>query len=115
MNDPKIVCYISIKEAKNTIQYGGTTVGPIMARVIHDSLKALNVKKQVSDVERTYTFMDPKVYPLDNYIGKKKKEVKSPYFTFVFKGEGDTVIDQMPRVGELLEENSVVLIQLGNS
>lgn len=113
MNKPEIVCYFSIKEAKNTVQYGGTTVGPIVGRIIHDSLKSLGVKKQTSEIERTYTWMDEKVYAVENYIGKQKNEVKSKYFTFVYKGNGNTVIDQLPRVGSMLEEGSTVLLQLG--
>jgi len=113
MNDPKLVVYFSIKNAKNTIQYGGTTVGPIVGRIIHDSLKELGVKKQDGAIERTYTWMDTKTQMVENYIGKSKKEVKSKYFTFVFKGNGNKVIDQLPRVGTMLEENSTIMIYLG--
>lgn len=113
MNNPQIVCYFSIKEAKNTVQYGGTTVGPIMARIMHDSLKSLGVEKQSSPIERTYTWQDSKTYQVENYVGKKKKEVKSSYFTFVFKGEGENVIAQNPAPGELLEEGSIILLLLG--
>ena len=114
MNDPRLVCYFSIKNAKNTVQYGGTTVGPIVGRIINDSLRYLNVPYQKDAIERTYTWMDAKVYPVENYIGKTKKELKSSHFTFVFKGEGNEVIDQLPRVGTMLEENSCILIQLGD-
>lgn len=113
MDKPEIVVYFNIKEAKNTIQYGGTTVGPIVARIIQDSLKALNVKKRKSDIEHPLTWMDKKVYAVDNYIGLEKNKVKSSYFTFVFKGNGNKVIDQLPRVGTLLETGSTILIQLG--
>ncbi len=114
MDDPSIVCYLSIKEAKNTVQYGGTTVGPIIGRIISDSLKTLGVEKRSSELEHTLTWMDEKVYPVENYINKTKKEVKSKYFTFVFKGEGNIVIDQNPRVGTILKEGSTIIIQLGN-
>lgn len=114
MNDPKVVVYFSIKNAKNTVQYGGTTVGPIVGRIINDSLKALNVEKQDGGIPRTYTWMDTKTQMVENYIGKSKKEVKSEYFTFVFKGSGDKVLDQLPRVGTMLEENSVIVIYLGD-
>lgn len=113
MNNPEIVCYVSIKEAKNTIQYGGTTVGPIIGRIIENSLQALGVEKNYDGVERTYTWLDEKTYPVENYIGKNKKDIKSKYFTFVFKGEGDIVIDQLPRVGEMVKEGGIVMIQLG--
>lgn len=113
MNDPQIVAYFAINRPHNCVQYGGTTVGPILGRIIEDSLEMLKVKRQTDEIEREYTWMDTKMYPVENYIGKSRKDVKSKHFTFVFNGEGDVVIDQLPRVGELLEENKVIMIQLG--
>jgi stage V sporulation protein D (sporulation-specific penicillin-binding protein) len=57
--------------------------------------------------------MDTKTYIVDNYIGKNKKEVKSQYFKFEFVGEGDKVIDQLPKMGEKKEEGSTIVIMLG--
>lgn len=113
MNDPEIVAYIAIKKPHNCVQYGGTTVGPILGRVIENSLQLLNINKNYEGVEREYTWMDEKMYPVDNYIGKTKKEVKSKYHTFVYKGEGEIVIDQLPRVGEMVKEGGVIMLQLG--
>lgn len=113
MNDPEIVCYVAIKKPHNCIQYGGTTVGPIVGKIIENSLQMLKVEKNYDGVEREYTWMDEKVYPVENYIGKTKKEVKSKHFTFIFNGEGETVIDQLPRVGEMVKEGGVVMIMLG--
>ena len=114
MNNPRLVVYFAIKNAKNTVQYGGTTVGPIVGRIINDSLKELNVTHQEGGIERVYTWMDTKTQQVPSYIGLDRKEVKSKYFTFVFKGEGSKVIDQLPRVGTMLEENSIIMIYLGN-
>lgn len=113
MNDPEIVAYIAMKKPHNCVQYGGTTVGPILGRVIENSLQILGIEKNYDGIEREYTWMDEKTYPVENYIGKNKKDIKSKYFTFVFKGEGDTVIDQLPKVGEMVKEGGVVMIQLG--
>ena len=113
MNNPKIVCYIAIKKPHNCIQYGGTTVGPIISKVIENSLQMMKVNKNYDGLNKEYTWMDTKVYPVENYIGKDKNSVKSKYFTFVFSGNGNKVIDQLPRVGEMLSEGSVIMIQLG--
>ena len=58
--------------------------------------------------------MDNKVYEVDNYIGKMKKEVRSQYFTFEFKGEGEYVIDQLPKYGTRLEQGKKIVIMLGD-
>ncbi len=112
MNDPEIVCYVAMKKPHNCIQYGGTTVGPIISKIIESSLLLLNVEKNYDGIEREYTWMDKKSYKVENYIGKSKKDCKSKYYTFVFKGTGDKVIDQLPKYGEMITEGSVVMIQL---
>ena len=58
--------------------------------------------------------MDEKYYPVDNYIGKNKKEVKSKYHTIVFKGEGNLVVDQLPKVGEMVKEGGTIILMLSD-
>ena len=58
--------------------------------------------------------MDEKTHPVENYIGKHKSELKSKYYSFVFNSEGEYVIDQVPRVGEMIKEGGKVMIQLGD-
>ena len=113
MNDPRLVCYIAIKKPHNCVQYGGTTVGPIVGKVIEDSLLSLGVKKDYSGLKKEYTWMDEKMYVVDNYIGLEKGKVKSKHHTFLFKGEGNKVIDQLPKSGEMLKENGIIMIMLG--
>ena len=40
-------------------------------------------------------------------------EVSNPELKFEFIGEGDKVIDQLPRVGESVEAGSTIVIMLG--
>jgi len=114
MNDPKIVVYVCLDQPKNKIQYGGTVASPIVKAILEDSLINLGIPKQSEGMEKEYTWMDTKLYSVENYIGKKKNEVKSQYFTFEFKGEGDIVIDQLPSVGTRLEQGKKIVIMLGD-
>ena len=57
--------------------------------------------------------MDERTYIVDNYIGQNKNKVKSEHFKFEFVGEGDHVIDQLPKMGEKIEEGSTIVIMLG--
>lgn len=114
MSSPRIVLYFSMKEAHNCIQYGGTTIGPIIKNIMNDVLPILNVKKDYSGEEKIYTWMDEKYIQVPNFIGCNKKDVKSSSFSFSFLGSGEKVIDQLPRVGERIQEGSTIMIQLGN-
>jgi len=114
MSNPKVVLYFAMKKPKNCIQYGGTTVGPIVAKILEQILPILNVKKDYSGVEREYTWMDEKTYEVPNFIGLEKSKLKSQHFKFVFNGEGNIVIDQLPKVGERIKEGSSIWIELGD-
>ena len=57
--------------------------------------------------------MDTKTYKVDNYVGLEKCKIKSSYFKFEFIGEGNMVIDQLPKYGEKVEEGSTIVIMLG--
>lgn len=114
MNDPQVVVYFALREPINCIQYGGTTIGPIIKRIMSDIFTYLKIEKNYEGEERTYTWMDEKNHPVENYIGKHKSELKSKYYSFVFNSEGEYVIDQVPRVGEMIKEGGKVMIQLGD-
>lgn len=114
MDDPEIVVYFAIKAPKNTIQYGGTTVGPIIRTILSEALPILKVSKRDDGIPKVLTWMDEKVYTVPNFIGLSKNNLKSSHFKFAFFGEGNYVIDQLPRVGELIEEGSTIMIMLGD-
>ena len=114
MNNPQVVVYICLDQPKNKIQYGGTVASPLVRAVLEDTLPYLKIPRQEGGIEKEYTWMDTKVYTVDNYIGKKKNEVKSQYFTFEFIGEGEYVIDQLPSVGTRLEQGKKIVIMLGD-
>ena len=73
----------------------------------------LNVKKDYYGPEKEFSWLDEKTVIVENYIGKKRRQLYSPYYSFAFLGEGDTVIDQVPRQGERIGEGGQVMILLG--
>lgn len=116
MNDPKVVVYFSIKEPKGVIQYGGTTVGPIIQRIMSEVLDYLEVEKDYdNDIDKVLTWMDEKTTIVPNYIGQEKKKIKNNLLKFVYYGEGDIVIDQIPKVGTVVNEGSTIMLQLGSN
>lgn len=114
IDDPQIVLYVAMDNPKNCVQYGGTTVAPIARKMLVDILPALGVEKVTEQKEKAYVWTDVKTYRVENYVGLSKKEVKNENYGFEFLGEGDYVIDQLPRVGEKIEEGQKVKIQLGD-
>lgn len=114
IDDPEIVLYIAMDNPKNCVQYGGTTVAPIARKIFLDVLPAMGVKRVTEQKEKAYVWTDVKTFDVDNYVGLSKNEVKSDKYRFEFFGEGDLVIDQLPRYGDKIEEGKKVKIMLGN-
>ncbi len=114
IDDPQIVIYMALDAPKSNIQYGGTVVAPIVKKVLEDVLVYLDVDKVDSQVEKVKLWDDPIQIKVENYIGKNVKEVKSSELNFVFVGQGEEVIDQLPSANTIVEENGTVWIYLGN-
>ena len=73
----------------------------------------MGIEKRSGRIDKTYTWMDTKTYKVENYVGLEKNKVKSQYFKFEFIGEGNIVIDQLPKYGEKVEEGSTIVVMLG--
>ena len=84
IDDPQVVLYIAMDNAKNCVQYGGTTVAPIAKKILEDVLNVLEVPKVTVQQEKEYTWLDTPKYTVENYVGLTKEEVKSDYFHFQF-------------------------------
>lgn len=112
MNDPKVVCMLAIKNAKNTIQYGGVVVAPLVKEVLIDSISILNISKQEGGIAKSkqYWYDLPNVI-VENYIGQRIDELPK-YKSYQFKiiGNGNEVLAQIPEEGEEIIQGGYVLI-----
>ena len=115
IDNPHIVLYVALDNPKNCVQYGGTTVAPIAKTMLSQILPSMGIEKVENQREKVKTWMDVPYYEVENYIGKNKKEVKSNYFDFIYKGEGEIVISQYPEAKEKIKQGSTIMIQLGGN
>ena len=112
MNDPQIVCMLAIKNAKNTIQYGGVVVAPLVKEVLMDSITVLNIPKQTGGIKKSpqYWYDLPNVV-VENHIGMEIKHLpKYGKYQFKIIGEGKKVLVQIPEPGEEIIQGGYVLI-----
>lgn len=113
MDDPKIVLYIAADSPQNDVQYGGTVIAPVAKACYEDILPYLDVKKTTEQIPKKTTWLDPVKITLENYVGMDKKDVYHEGIIFETIGEGDTVIDQLPEAGAVLNEGGRVWLYLG--
>lgn len=114
-NDPEVVVYIAIDNAKGVTQYGGTIAAPIAKTVLNDAIRILDIEKPNGASEKKYNFNDKKYVTIPNVEGKTLedaiKELKS--FKVEYTGSGKKVIYQSPSSGKRIYEGEVVKLMLG--
>ncbi len=115
MNDPEIACYIAIDNPKNTIQYGGVVAAPLVGEVLAEALPTIGIKKDlINQIQKEYRYyIDKMYYTVPDVLGQNKKKLRSsPYYNYVFIGDGETVIDQIPSAGEKIAEGGTIMVYL---
>ncbi len=115
MNNPQIVVYVALERPKSPVQYGGTICAPIVKEILLDAFASLDISPQKDELPKEYSWLDPQTYIVENYIGRNKRDLKSANFKFELVGEGDVVIDQIPKVGTRLESGATIVVMLKES
>ena len=109
-NNPKIIVYIAIDNAKGITQYGGTVAAPIAKNVLSSSIDALHIERQSNEIEKEFNYIDKVYVKVPNVIGMNKEDAvkKLKSFKIEFSGEGDRVLYQSPRENTKIYEGETV-------
>ncbi|MGM9899675.1 MAG: penicillin-binding transpeptidase domain-containing protein [Bacilli bacterium] len=112
MDDPEVAIMITVLNPKNTIQYGGVVVAPMVKEFLTESISILDIAKRDNGVALSPRYwIDKNIYTVDDYIGMKTKKLPlSSKYQFIVYGNGDTVRTQIPEPGEKIIEGGYVII-----
>lgn len=113
-DDPQVVVYIAVDNAKGITQYGGTVAAPIAKNVLQDSITALNIQKRNGGKDKRYNYGDKKYAVVPDVVGKKASDATKELTNFKveFSGSGEKVIHQSPEAGVKIYEGEVVRLML---
>ncbi len=110
-NDPKVCCLILLDEPSNGEYYGGRIAAPVVGKIMEDIMRYLNVEQQFTEEEKeSMDSFVPDVKGLNVQNAAKRLAAESLKYKVI--GSGDTVKDQMPKVGANLTANSVVILYM---
>lgn len=114
MNDPEIACYIAVVNPKNTIQYGGVVVAPMVKEALESAFSILRIEKQSGGIPLDARFwIDTRTYVVDDYIGmniKKLSSLNNGKYNLKVIGNGQSVIAQLPEAGYSITEGGTVIL-----
>ena len=113
-NDPKVVIYIAIDNAKGITQYGGTVAAPIARNVLLDIIDILNIERQDEGLDKEYNYYDTKYYKVSSVVGMNVSDAINSLknFKVEIEGTGDRVIYQSPQPFTSLKEGEQIRLFL---
>lgn len=108
-NDPELVCLVMFDEPQSANKYGGTIAAPVCAEIISDSLEYMGIAKQYAEGEEIETEIT--VPELRNtLLSSAKTKAEAAGFTYIVRGSGKTVVEQLPAPQEVMAKDSVIIL-----
>ena len=108
-NDPQLVCLVMLDEPQVNNKFGGTIAAPVVGDVLADSLGYMGVSKQYTEDEQEDVYVS-----IPELRGMKKLEAANQLadigLRYMIKGNGGTVVDQLPAPDDRLETDSLVIL-----
>lgn len=113
-DDPQVIVYVAIDNAKGATQYGGTIAAPIVKTILEDAIEALDIPKRKGWTEKKYNYLDKKYATIPNVVGKSTEDaVKAlDQFKVEFTGTGSRVRYQSPKAKTRIYEGETVRLYL---
>lgn len=112
-DDPEVIVYIAVDNAKGVTQYGGTIAAPIARNVLKSTIDILNIKPRKGEIEKEFVYLDPNYIEVPNVIGKDLSSAKKELKKFKVKVEGSgKVIYQAPSAKTKINEGETVRLYL---
>lgn len=108
-DDPELVCLIMFDEPQVANKYGGTIAAPVVGSIIEETLEYMGVERQYTEEEaRSISVTVPDLRELSVTVAKES--IDSKRLNIKVMGSGDTVLDQLPKPGMNIGENSTIIV-----
>lgn len=112
-DDPEVVVYVAVDNAKGVTQYGGTVAAPLAKNIMTSIIDILGLEKRTGSIEKEYTYLDKKYLAVPDVVGMELKEAQKELKGFNIKSDGNgKVLYQSPEAGTKIEEGETVRIYL---
>ncbi len=106
--DPKIAIIVVVDEPTGSYYYGSQVAAPIVGNILSEVLPYLDIPRNGESV--TKNFVVPEYRQMDVQKAKYDIENQKVNIRCIVKGNGSTVIDQMPRVGSTVQDGGLVIL-----
>ena len=95
-DDPQVVIYIAVDNAKGVTQYGGTVAAPIAKNFMLSAIDVLDIEKRENELEREYLYTDKQYAIVPNVIGMNVKDAIKKSEIIWIKLYGENIKKEKP-------------------
>ena len=114
-DEPKVVIYIAVDNAKGVTQYGGTIAAPIAKNVLLDTIDILNIEPRDGEIEKEFVYLDKTYDIVPNVLNMDYEEAKINLKSFKVSTIGEGKVKyQSPKAGTRIETGETVRLFLSN-
>ncbi len=112
-NDPKIVIYVAVDNAKGVTQYGGTVAAPIAKNILLSAIPILGIEEQEGEIEKEFVYLDKTYSVVPDVTGMELKDAMKNLKSFKVEYEGTgTVTYQSPKAGIKIADGETIRLYL---
>ncbi len=113
-NDPKIVIYIAVDNAKGVTQYGGTVAAPVAKNFLESAIPILHLTYQKEGIEKEFVYLDQTYSEVADVTGMELEEAMKNLKNFKVEYEGSGKVQyQSPSAGIQIADGQTVRLYLG--
>ncbi len=113
-DNPEVIVYIAVDNAKGVTQYGGTIAAPITKNILEDCIEILDIEKREVETEKKYNVGELKYVVVPDVTGLSSSEATKTLSSFnvEFSGNGEKIVHQTPSAGEKILEGETIRLML---
>lgn len=117
MDDPKVVVLVILDEPGVYPYFGGTVAAPVVREIIKDSLMHLGVQPELTEDEIADNAKTKVEVPEIRNLSYEDaiKKLKESKLEYIVEGDGNTVVEQIPKAGAKVAEGTKILVYLDMS
>ena len=92
-DDPEIIVYVAVDNAKGVSQYGGTVAAPVARNILLDAISILKIDKRDVILDKNYKVGELHYYEVPDVVGMSVGDAKKllDKFSLEFSGSGSLV------------------------
>ena len=112
--NPSVVALVLVDEPKG-VYYGGQVTGPVMQVLLQNAMPYLGIMPMFNEAEMTTPGTVPVALPdiRGMEMAEAKKILEEAGLGFDMSGNGNTVVNQFPIPGELINQGERILLWMG--